>query len=67
MPMLQKRHVRKGIALWCILFHVYQILVVGSEQSWDHAPNISGKLRCIRRSGMKSATEYDFIENKSSR
>lgn len=47
--MLQTIRFREVIVLWCTLLNVYQILVVGSEQSWEHAPNVSGKLQSVGR------------------
>lgn len=34
------------VTLWYVL-NVYQIIVVANEQILNHAPNISGKLRCM--------------------
>jgi len=47
--MLQTVRFREIIVLWCTLLNVCQILVVGSEQSWEHAPNVSGELQSVAR------------------
>jgi hypothetical protein len=51
MPRVQIRRFRKGVVAPRYVFNVYQIIVVGNGQNWDHAPNISGKLRSILRRG----------------
>lgn len=47
--MLQTVRFREIIVLWCTLLNVCQILVVESEQSWEHAPNVSGELQSVAR------------------